>query len=646
MSELFYRSAAILRAEGGGPASLDEDTRSVEAIGATEQPVMEIDRRTWEPIPTVLLMSGCQLPGNRQLPLLDNHSRYETASVLGSYRDIRVEGDKLVGRAVFSSAPEAEGAWLRTKEGHLTDFSVGRVDIGEPVTVPAGQTATVDGRAFTGPVRVVTRWQPKEMSVTPIGADDQAKVRSQEISGEPNNQQQEITIMADAENRVAANVDQPPAAHNEEKVDRGAIENEVFARATEIMGLCERFAVAPEVRAELLKPEVSLDQARARILDGLAKKSAENTPPFQPSKVELLADERDKFRAAASDALSIRGGLKVDAPAAGAKELAGYSLREIARESLRIANQPTGGDILTMVGRAMTTGDLPVLMSNVANKSLFEGYESAEETWQVWCATGSVNDFKTNTLAMVSEFDDLDQISENQPYRYGERQDAKETFQIVTYGKMFAITRQTIINDDLNGMVDTMMAMGEAAARKVGDLPYAVLNTNGNMRDGVALFNSTHGNLGTNAVIGEASIAEAIKLAKLQKNLKSKQALNIRLQYLIAPVSIEGAAEIFFSSNQFSAGAANTTAVGSTRNNPYAGSRFTRVYDARLDATSPSVYYFAGAKGKTVKVFFLGGNQSPYLETKQGWSVDGVEYKVRIDAAAKAVDWKAMVKIP
>jgi len=45
-----------------------------------------------------------------------------------------------------------------------------------------------------------------------------------------------------------------------------------------------------------------------------------------------------------------------------------------------------------------------------------------------------------------------------------------------------------------------------------------------------------------------------------------------------------------------------------------------------------------------VKVFFLEGQAEPYLDTREGWKVDGVEYKVRIDAAAKAMDWRALVK--
>jgi hypothetical protein len=55
-------------------------------------------------------------------------------------------------------------------------------------------------------------------------------------------------------------------------------------------------------------------------------------------------------------------------------------------------------------------------------------------------------------------------------------------------------------------------------------------------------------------------------------------------------------------------------------------------------------WYLLGPKGKTVKVFFLYGVEAPYLETKQGWNMDGVEYKVRIDVGAKAMDWRAFYK--
>ena len=130
-------------------------------------------------------------------------------------------------------------------------------------------------------------------------------------------------------------------------------------------------------------------------------------------------------------------------------------------------------------------------------------------------------------------------------------------------------------------------------------------------------------------------------MMKLQKDIRGKRRLNIRAQYFIAPAALEGSAEIFFTSNMFTGGSGKEA---STRTNPYAGNRFTRIYDARLDDAGGNTWYVAGPKGKTVKVFFLEGQAEPYLDTREGWKVDGVEYKVRIDAAAKAVDWRALVK--
>ena len=47
-----------------------------------------------------------------------------------------------------------------------------------------------------------------------------------------------------------------------------------------------------------------------------------------------------------------------------------------------------------------------------------------------------------------------------------------------------------------------------------------------------------------------------------------------------------------------------------------------------------------------MRVIFLNGQQTPYLESQNGWNIDGIEWKVRIDAAAKAVDWRGLYKNP
>ena len=133
-------------------------------------------------------MDGCEMPGNRQIPLLDTHNRWDTASVLGSYREMNVEQDQLVGRVFFSNTAEAESPYIKAREGHLTDFSVGYRVI-ESQWVDAGQKATIRGRSFVGPVRVTTRWRVKELSICPIGADEAAKARSNDQPNPPNHKE-------------------------------------------------------------------------------------------------------------------------------------------------------------------------------------------------------------------------------------------------------------------------------------------------------------------------------------------------------------------------------------------------------------------------------------------------------------------------
>jgi hypothetical protein len=157
------------------------------------------------------------------------------------------------------------------------------------------------------------------------------------------------------------------------------------------------------------------------------------------------------------------------------------------------------------------------------------------------------------------------------------------------------------------------------------------------MGDGTALFHANHGNLGTNGVIGTTTMAEAIKLMALQKDIGGKRRLNIAPKYMITSPALAQAAQTFFGSSMIG------TQANPNQVNIYAG-LVELVFEPRLFDDSATAWYLAGDKGKTVKMYFLNGNQTPYMETKQGWSVDGVEYKVRIDAGAKAIDWKSLLK--
>ena len=653
------------------PETIDDTTRSVEVIGATESPSDVWDPARYDVVKESLLMSGCMIPEGGKVPLTIEHER-NASSVIGSFTNMRIEGDKLVGRAVFSSTEDAKPYFTKVREGHLNRFSITYPAASrDSEFIEPGETRSINGRSYSGPLLITKSWQPKSLGLVLYAADDRATARS--MPSPPSIQEETPTM----DKRIRAYLERhglSPEATDEEAIkffdtlDRSAAEPPAKAepqdvvksktdadteraaviraereRVVEITRMAEKFSLQ-DMAKDLIDSGMSLDACRHAIMDKLMT-NPPNTPSHRPATI--VADSWDKFRSAAEDGMLIRSGIVVAQPAPGSRDLAGKTLVEIARESLRLSNRPDNGGKLEMVGRALTSSDFPNLLANVAHKSLFAGWDSAEETWSQWCGTGSVPDFKTQYLPRISETSDLDEIPEGMEYKYDKRTEAQESFTIATYGKLLAITRQAIINDDLMALTDVPRAHGESAARKVGDLPYAVLTANANMGDGAALFSTTHANYvasGSGAIPGVATIAAGILAMGIQKDLLGKRRLNIRPAFFLGPKALEGAAEVFFRTDRFSD--ANTVATdssfASTRVNPYSGTVLTRIYDARLDDDDTAAWYLAASKNRTVNVYFLDGQQRPYMETRQGWNVDGVEYKVRIDAGAKAVDWKGL----
>lgn len=136
---------------------------------------------------------------------------------------------------------------------------------------------------------------------------------------------------------------------------------------------------------------MSLGRARKQVEDIVAQRQNFG-PGYQV--VSVGRTEKESFRAAVQDSLLLRCGTKLEKPAPGADELQGMTLREIAREMVIRSGQRAGGDIRTIVGRALTTTDMPQLLVETSRRTLMEAYEQAPETWRDWCETGTATDFK------------------------------------------------------------------------------------------------------------------------------------------------------------------------------------------------------------------------------------------------------------
>ena len=165
------------------PSVVNEEDRTISAILATEQPVAMFDYRSGKTVDEVLVAVGGRMPS--KMPLLDSHSRFSSSSVLGSVREIRMDGDKWRGTVHFArnAGERADQIWELVRQEHLEDGSIGyRFDDDSFVDIPPGETREVLGKSYTAgkrTLRIVTAWQGREYSTTPIGADDQAKLGRQ-----------------------------------------------------------------------------------------------------------------------------------------------------------------------------------------------------------------------------------------------------------------------------------------------------------------------------------------------------------------------------------------------------------------------------------------------------------------------------------
>ena len=107
-------------------------------------------------------------------------------------------------------------------------------------------------------------------------------------------------------------------------IDGVAIERQ---RASEITSLCREFEVSPD---EFIKNGDTLDNVRVAILDQIKKKN----PATKGGGVDVTVtkDAMDKFKAAAVDGILLKGGISIEKPVEGAKDLRVASLVDLARE--------------------------------------------------------------------------------------------------------------------------------------------------------------------------------------------------------------------------------------------------------------------------------------------------------------------------
>jgi len=674
---------ALRRSAELAPNSADTDARTVEVIWSAGA---RVRRSTLfgEPYDEELSLDPDHVRLDRLnagAPFLKVHEVDTLDAVIGSVvpGSARIEKGRGIAQVRISERADVEPIWRDIQAGHIRAVSIGyqvhRFEVSKP------EAARELWRAVD--------WTPFEVSAVPVGADPAAGFRAQSPLHDCVLHRRDVSPtqtgaipMTDKPNAPAAEAkDQPsdtvatedttmtepkPAATEpiaaavetraqpqSKKTDTAAApDTEAVAtrareterdRVSTIYDLAGRLNLERSFAEDLVKRGTDVDEARRLILDQVAAKSEESRTFSQVSIPLGGRDEQVTRRDAVANALLHRYSPTLFQLEDAARQYRGMTLMELARESLGNAGVNTRGLSRDEVAtRALhSTSDFPEILSAVTNKTLRQAYDAYPRTFMLFCRQVLATDFKAMHRVQLGEAPQLLEVGESGEFKRGTLGESKESYKVKTYGRVVAITRQTLINDDLDAFTRIPAMYGNSIAQLESDVVWGIITANPAMADGNALFHTTHKNLaGTGAALAVESVGAARAAMAKQTGLDKKTVLNVRPAFLIVPASLELKAEQLVAQNLVPAATSSVV--------PQSIRTLAPISEPRLDAASETAWYLAASPNQidTIEYAYLEGQQGAYIETRNGFDVDGVEIKCRLDFGAKAIDWRGLYKNP
>jgi hypothetical protein len=300
---------------------------------------------------------------------------------------------------------------------------------------------------------------------------------------------------------------------------------------------------------------------------------------------------------------------------------------KIIAEAINVSREIEDGQRDIAHGTETFTG----ILENLATGSLLRGWERIRHTWKDICRTLIVPNFLQAGIAGASEIQ-LARLGEHGEVSHTPASDRVEHVTPVTYAGIFSISREALSGDRNGALTVDPFRAGVAASARVNQSVFEMLALASGAgptltQTGRALFNTTDGTLAASAAaLSVTSVNLGRKAIRRQTDSStSSRRLNIAPAILLGPPSVEETARVMVAADNIP-GDPNNLRV---------------VIDSALEDISATAWYLLAdpMMHDTLAVAFVGSDE-PSLESKAGWTVDGVEYKVRIAAAPVATGFR------
>lgn len=627
-------------------ASYNKEAGTFDVIFATETPVNSYQYEIGD-FKEVISCDKKSMRTDRAingLPVFDCHYPRNAMSQLGIAENIRFENGQ--GIATVRLGARADDALKADIEsGVISGISAGYRVYGYK------QEGEIKVGSSEMPTYRAVDWEPTEISFAPVQADPKSKIRSQGTDELHtviiNLNSKEMPDPIVVEGARGLDPEPKPAAITVDVAKiREEATKEVKARIDAIL-ISTRAAKLTDTEAlDYINGTESIEAIRQLVIDKFVAGQALN--PKADHSVVVGKEAIEKKRELAEQAMLNR----VDAKAfplekvEGSREYRGLQVHEIAKEfmiergeNVRMLSKEAIADKVFSGQRDMSTGDFPLLLENVMNKSLRGDYNYAPEFWELIAKETSVNDFKVKSMYQIESSNSMKQMADGEEINYGKLTEAKQTIKVESFGEGLQFTRRMFINDDLSAFSKIPSKFVLDWNTKRGDLVWGML-TDGTdgvlMDDGKKLFHTGHNNLlsGAGSALADAGLTAALNAYKRQTGLDGKRRIRILPKFLVVAPELEVAARKLLYVGILPEQTSNV--------NVWAGA-YTLIVEPRLTGNS---WYLSCDPSMCECLYYayLNGNSGLRSNRIDNFKTDSIDFAVRGEFGVAAIDYRGWLK--